>query len=195
MTDYHLKHPIFNCATDIAQIYSPLQKLNITYFGHIQINSSGKLAAMANNPEFADHYFKNKYYNADIHLSDKNLGQYVIWDTIERTKLSAKMHNEAAAFGMQHTFTIIHKNKNSTDYYHFANNSSDKSINQFYVTHIELLKSFIMHFNDKVQKNNVLKSAYHLTFSIDKNAEGYSLKNTEKAVISQNKISEFLNSI
>jgi DNA-binding CsgD family transcriptional regulator len=192
MSNYILQHPGLNYADEIAQICSPLEKLNITYFAHIKINSAGEFSGLSNNPAFTEHYLNNKYYNADIHLAEKKFGDYILWDAMERTKRSEKMHNEAAAFGVQHTFTIIENSKDDTHYYHFANNSDSKSINQFYITHIDILKLYISHFKNSINQAKHLNYAYDHKFNIDNNAEGFSIKDSEILIQNDSSISTFM---
>ena len=106
-------------------------------------------------------------------------GNYVLWDAIERSGQSEKMHIEAAEFGVQHTFTIIEKNNEMTNFYHFANDSSDTKINQVYIANLDLLRVFIQHFNENVAKSSLLSSAYDLKFNIDPLAEGFTTKSDD----------------
>lgn len=189
-------HPALTHANEVRDICRPLEKLNISYFAHVHIDNDGKFSALTNNPGFTQHYLENEYYNADIHLADKNrFGNHVVWDAIERFGKSAKMHSEAAQFGVQHTFTLIDKNDNGQDYYHFANDSACKSINQIYLANIDLLKMFTLHFNENVAQSAALRHAYEMTFGIDPEAEGYSTQFEDRFVIADHSRKEFLNSI
>ena len=162
-------HPSLIYAAEIAEICKGLKHLNITYFAHTKVTAEG-LSAITNNPGFCEHYFKNHYYNFDINQAKKGLiKKYFLWDSIERRGQTAKMHEEAGGFGVKHTFTILEKCGNERNYYHFANNANDNSINQVYLTNIDLLEFFIKHFKDKVN-NSHLSKAYDVKFSID-NAE------------------------
>ncbi len=168
------KHPSLTHSNDIADICKPLHKLGITYFAHVNIDDVGHFSAINNNPGFYTHYMENNYYNADIHLAGKNIiKDYFVWDSVERCGLSAKMHQEAGAFGVKHTFTIVTPGQNGNDYFHFATNQTDKTINQVYLANIDLLNLFIMHFKDKIMQSKHLREAYQLKFSIDENAHGY----------------------
>ena len=168
------KHPAILLSEDIKTICRPLLKLNISYFAHIKITKDGKFSGISNNPGFSEHYLKNRYYNADIHLAKKQMiEKYIIWDLIERTGLSKKMHTEASQFGVQHTFTIVSRNPKHDDYYHFASHVSTPAFNQVYIENIDLLHSFVAFFTDKINSSVTLSEAYNLQFSIDKSAPGY----------------------
>jgi DNA-binding CsgD family transcriptional regulator len=190
------KHPIFHNAGDIADLCRPLLRLNITYFAHIQVDEEGHFSGIANNPRFGEHYLRNRYYNADIHLaSTSTYGKYVLWDTIERKGRSLKMHQEAAEFGVQHTFTIIEKGNGITDCYHFANHANDCSINQIYLANLDLLKLFILHFKEAVRQSSILLSAFDYKFRIDKNAAGFTAHTTMNEQAQQNNRLLFLNDL
>ncbi|HEX2548408.1 MAG TPA: LuxR C-terminal-related transcriptional regulator [Gammaproteobacteria bacterium] len=169
-------HPALTFSQDIIDICKPLLKLNITYFAHTRVNKKNEFAGLSNNPYFTEHYLKNKYYNADIHLAATQHDQSIMWDAIERRGKSLKMHEEAAAFGVQHTFTIIEKKNGITDCYHFANHSSCRSINQTYLTQLHLLKIFIAFFKENIEKSSCLSKAFDLKFKID-HAANYDTKN------------------
>lgn len=174
------KHPAIILSEDIKTICRPLSRLNISYFAHIKVTKNGKFSGISNNPGFSEHYLRNKYYNADIHLAKKQmLEKYIIWDLIERTGLSKKMHTEASQFGVQHTFTIVSRSSKHDDYYHFASHVSTQAFNQVYIENIDLLKSFIAFFTDKMNSCATLSEAYNLQFSIDKAAPGYTFKQND----------------
>lgn len=166
-------HPTIISHADIADICRPLKKLGISYFAHVNIKQ-GKFSAITNNPDFQTHYINNEYYNTDIHTAKSGvITDCFVWDSVERKGKSFKMHQEAAAFGVQHTFTMLEKNQHGDHYYHFATNSADQSINQVYLTNQDLLKLFIMHFNYQVGKSKLLSSAYDMQYEVDEKTDGY----------------------
>lgn len=163
------KHPSLLHAQEIAEICSPLRKLNITYFGHVKIDAGKKFAALGNNPLFTEHYLKNKYYMTDIHMVDeKKFGKFFVWDGIQFTGQSAQMCHEAAEyFDIHNPFTIIQRNSNgSIDYYHFANNSSRKQINQAYLANLDLLNLFILYYKEQIRQSKALMKAYDFTIDV-----------------------------
>lgn len=92
---------------------------------------------------------------------------------VERRGQSAQLHQEAGGFGVQHTFTIRENGLDGDNYYHFATHLPDQSINQVYISNIDLLKLFIMNFKEKINQSKQLKSAYDVRYSLDENAHGY----------------------
>jgi DNA-binding CsgD family transcriptional regulator len=160
-------HPSVVHAHSIKTICKPLEKLGIYYFAHVNI-SQNKFSAINNNPSFIEHYIKNQYYNSDIHMkNDNKFGNYIIWDAVDLCGKSDKMHQEAGKFGIKHTFTIIEKNSSSNDFYHFATHSASCSINQVYLSQLDLLKLFILHYKENIKRSKELASAFEMTFDLD----------------------------
>lgn len=171
-------HPMFTCADELADICNPLNLLGINYFGHVNIDAKKQFTGLNNNPQFAEHYMKNHYYKADIHMAGEALGNYVMWDFIELDGASQQMDSEGKQFGINHTFTMIEKNNDgSTDYYHFANKGSSLSINQVYLANQDLLKAFITHFHEQIKQSKLLSKAYDLKVSSTENLSSYSIEN------------------
>lgn len=189
------EHPILVHANDIADICRPLHHLNITYFCHVRIDNNEKFSAIANNPQFAEHYLKNKYYNADIHMDkDNSLGNMILWDAIPKCGETEELDVVAAAYNVRHTFTLIENNVDSRDYYHFSTHLDDWSINQIYLSNLDLLKKFIHYFKVTMRHSRQLSNAYQWQYGIDDDASGFSIQDnyiTESA----NVRGEFLHSL
>lgn len=192
-----LKHPALHHTQEISNICRPLNQLNISYFAHVRIDNDEKFSAVCSNPNFLEHYLKNQYYNADIHMSGTHkFGSHVIWDAIEYSGQTAKMLKEATEMGHQHIFTIINKNSQGNDFYHFATRpSSSTAINQVYISNIDLLNLFILHFNEQISQSKILSSVYDLTFGIDLQAEGSAAKIDTDLVNLDSKRLEFVRQI
>lgn len=163
-----IHHPSVQNAQDMQDICSPLNLLDISYFCHVRIDKQNNFAALSNNPGFHTHYLNNRYYNADIHLANTNtLGNHILWDLLSCTGETQKMNEEAEAFGIRHTFTIVDKNSQESNYYHFSTNKTDCSVNQNYLRNQDLLKLFILQFKEKVAQSNQLKHAFAINFQLD----------------------------
>ena len=188
-------HPTIQNANEIADICRPLKMLGITYFCHVMIKDN-QFLALANNPAFHRHYLSNKYYNADIHMAQNELSQqFIVWDAIECRGVSRKMDEAAQQFGVKHTFTITEKNPAGNQYYHFATDVTDTSINQVYLTNLEMLKLFIRHFNYNVSKSKELSTGYKLPFGLSEQTADFNL-NTKPQINSTASLhQEFINSL
>jgi DNA-binding CsgD family transcriptional regulator len=161
-------HPMFHHADDLNRICSPLSLIDINYFSHVKITNCNEFSALSLNPEFGRHYLMNHYYNADVNAAKNNeLGKYVIWDNIELAGKSKKLYAESIQLGVDHTFTIVDASASEKNFYHFASNIKGRSINQEYLTHLELLNRFIDYFNEKVAESPILSKAYHFKIAVD----------------------------
>lgn len=168
-------HPCLTYANELSEICKPLYKLDITYFGYAYINKQSEFSVFNNHAHFLEHYLNNHYYNADIHLANLNQSNnYLILDSIELTKQSKIINDDAVKFGIKHIFSIFENDENGTHCYHFANNSKSNAINQFYINNIDLLELFIHYFHDCINSSTHLKKSYEERFIIDDNPFGFS---------------------
>lgn len=161
------KHPGILHAVDMQTICQPLSKLGITYFGHVIINKAAEFSALSNNPRFIDHYFTQRYFNADIHLAKSNtINQFCLWDSVNLAGRSAELYRESADFGVCHTFTLHQPNGDEHEYFHFATSKPNPSINQIYLSNLDLLKRFIWYFKERVNQSKILMKAYQFNYSL-----------------------------
>lgn len=161
-----LTHPIFTQAVDLHELCKPLARLGITYFCKVIIHSNGAFSALTNNPRFAKHYLENQYYNVDIHNAARDTkNQFILWDAIDIFGKSAKMHQEASALGVNHTFTIVKSVGDEKHYYHFAADKPGRQINQIYLTYLDLLEQFTTYFNEQINTDPSLRKFHTMTFS------------------------------
>lgn len=173
------KHPSILHADSISLLCQPLKKLNINYFSHVHVDKAGQFSGMASSAAFSEHYMKNKYYNADIHMAGIELGEYLMSDAVERCGESARLGQMAAEFGVKHCFTIIDKSADGHHFYHFATDLVDETINQVYLSNLDLLKLFIMYFNDKASQSKELSKAFEMKYSIAEDAAGFTVKDNK----------------
>lgn len=192
MLKYITKHPVFTNSQDIADICKPLELLNINYFSHAYIDSKGQFSALSNNPNFAELYIINKFYQADINMCKENLGNLILWDSLDWQGESRRLNEIASTFGIDHTFTICEPNAGGYDYYNFSSNATSNTINQEYLRNLGLLKLFILNFRDKVF-NSSLASAYDFKFKINYDVDVKCISKTANDKIDRDKFLTTLN--
>ena len=168
-------HPSLHNAEELKQICAPLTKLGIVYFSHAHIDETSQLSCLALNPEFFKLYFDKSYYHFDLHKGKKptNTEEFVIWDAVVRKKETQSLDDDFKAFGLGHTFSIIHSQETTTDYYHFATKLENPGMNEKYFRNMDLLKRFISYFKGKVANHKELASAYDLKLGLQKDIGGY----------------------
>lgn len=174
------QHPIFTFTEEISDICKPLRTLDISYFSHVNVNKHAQFSAIGTNPKFTKYYFENELYNNDIASNINELGDHVIWDLMPRCVQTEQMYKEAALFDIRHNFTIIHKEKEETNCYHFSTHINNRAFNQTYLSNIDLLNKFIQHFRGKVNASKHLLSAYDMKFELTEKSrlEDFGFKET-----------------
>ncbi len=175
MNDALFKNPTFTLANDISAICQPLNHLKINTFSHAKVDHNRDFSFICNNPGFIELYFQKRYFNYDIHTDVNRFGRYVIWDDIPRAGKTLEMEFDVMPFGIRHTFTIIEKNQTGVDFYHFSSSVESKTFNQVYLANLDLLHLFINHFKKTTTENKKLSEAYNQKFSVDKEADGFTI--------------------
>ena len=74
------------------------------------------------------------------------------------------MIQDSADFNFKHVFTIIKKQPDFTEFYHFGTHLIESSINQFYVNNLDLLDRFITFFKRSIGQFKSLSKAYEQRF-------------------------------
>lgn len=173
-------HPCFVHASEFKKLCSPLEKIQINYFGYAHLSHEKKLTVMNNHPDFLEHYLQQKYYNADIHLAQlSNKNQYIIVDALELTAQSKLVNEDAKQFGVKHIFTFIECDHRGTHFYHFANQSPSYAINQFYINNLDLLKAFTQYFRAQLQSSEELSRIYEMPLAIDNEIATFSMDSAQ----------------
>lgn len=154
------KHPIFTAAQAISDICKPLRHLNINHFCKVSLDCDANRTWIGTRPEFTTHYLNKKYYEADVHSADSQLGEFFLYDNMIFRGKTRQLVEDAAGFGLKQFFTITEKNNGETNYYHFSTDTS-KNMNPIYLNHYDLLKKFIRFFNDTVRDSKELSAMSH----------------------------------
>jgi hypothetical protein len=145
------KHHSLISSQYIDSICSPaLNSIGITYFNYIKIHhvdSSREL--LTNNAQWIDHFYKNELYKSvgavDIeHLLPKG---YFLWSELNSDDPVYSQGKES--FNIDNGISFVVKRKDVTYLYIFASTRENTQINNFYIRNIDLLKRFILYFNDK----------------------------------------------
>lgn len=171
------KHPTIIHQNDLLEICKPLTKLNIVYFAHVNIDNKNQMSTIGLDPNFFEEYFKNHFQFYDLHQAHlSNYNMHIIWDAIKVTHNThtRKLQEVFSQFNYGHTFTIVRSlEKNFRDYYHFAVKINDDFMNNHYLQITNELYGFINYFNDKIQRNGKLKSAYQIKFDLRNKESGF----------------------
>lgn len=189
-------HPCIASPDDIVGICQPLKKLGITYFGHAVVHADGSISGICNNPEYIHFYFKNKFFNLDLHMDSKvRETDYICWDFMPKLSALKNYYQSANAFHVYHTFSLIKKSLLQTDIYHFATDHFQPSINMFYISHRDLLEQFILYYTEQLNKNATLKTAHTMFMPIEKKIISTALIDSHQPALTEETIHDFLTSI
>ncbi|MCL5070174.1 MAG: helix-turn-helix transcriptional regulator [Actinobacteria bacterium] len=168
------KHPSFHHKEVLDKICNPLAHLDISTFSHLRVSEHNKLSVLCNHPRSLKNYIDKKYYKVDpcvnLPIEQSPLGEYVVWDNVRCKGKTAEMLADSTCLGYRHVFTIIKREPQCVDYYHFGTHLIEPSLHELYINNLELLHQFIMYFNAQVKKSPSLINAYHLTLNEDQKA-------------------------
>ncbi|MFC3909738.1 helix-turn-helix transcriptional regulator [Legionella dresdenensis] len=110
------------------------------------------------------------------------MGDYLIWDAIDCSGKTAQMLADSAAFDFKHVFTLIKKQNEHTNFYHFGTHLTDPAIHQTYINNLDLLDRFITFFNAKVGQSKALSRAYDTILNADQTTSKVELNNRSAAL-------------
>lgn len=185
-------HPALLHAEDIKTLCQPLISLDITYFSHVHVDEMSGLSGFSNHPAFHEHYLKMRYYNADISAAAFDFGNHILWDCMPLKGKSANLYAESIAFGIKHTFTVVHKSSNTTDYFHFATDHANETINHAYLRNLDLLNLFIQSYRCHAYQFDYIKKIHRAKFYIDDNGAQFDLNQNAKSQVNDLKRQQFL---
>lgn len=144
-------HFSLTSSNDVNDIcFSTLNSIGIAYFNYIKIyNKDSSRELLTNNAAWIDHFYKNSLYKSvgtvDIeHLLPKG---YFLWSELNSDDPIYVQGRES--FNIDNGVSFVVKRKDVTYLYIFASTRGNEAINNFYVRNIDLLKRFILYFNDK----------------------------------------------
>jgi hypothetical protein len=182
MSNKIMKHPSLQFFDLLKEICKPLEDIGIDYFSQVRIDKNNNFSSLIRNPKYHTHYLSHHYYNCCIHLVDpKALGDMIVWDLVKTSGNSEQMVRDAAACGASHLFTLVKRNADFCDYFHFATSHADDSINQFYISQRNYLETFILYFLDKVKTAKELSSAWNIKFDIECNQAQFEISQSNMA--------------
>lgn len=152
----------FKYASDISDICSPLNAININNFSYTKIYEDSSRFILTSDPNWHEFFYQELYQDAwHINKSFNDYkSSYCIWDRID-SKTSRKKNNIAIIasrdFNRQHGLTISIKNNHSYEVYSFNSNKTDDNINDIYEYNPDYFYNFLYYFKEKGK--NILKQA------------------------------------
>jgi len=161
ISDVIKKHYFTTAQQDMRNLASPLKQYGITHFAKSSVYGDNHADILttdvkASNIFYDMHCYKN-LFNATI---DDYSDSAFLWDDLASTDNSIKDSFKSIAndINIANGITVIKKNNNVVDFYHFATTRKIHHMNSFYLNNIDLLDSYILYFNDTAK--NLLKASY-----------------------------------
>lgn len=189
-------HPCIASPEDMIGICQPLKKLGITYFGHAIVRADGSTSGVCNKPDYIHFYFKNKFFNLDLHTKDHiRNADHLFWDFVPKLRDVKEHYQSSTAFHLYHTFSLIKAEPMQTHIYHFATDRYQPAMNMFYLYHRDLLEQFIHYYTEQLNKSAILKKAHTMYMPIDKAMVSPSLIDNQQSLLSEETIHDFLQAI
>lgn len=143
-------HYSLSSSSEVSEICdSTLKSLGITYFNYIKVFPNGSRELLTNNALWIDHFYKKALYQnvgaIDVeHLLPKG---YFLWSELDANDAVYSQGRES--FNIDNGISFVIKRDNATLLYIFGSTRNNYAINNFYMRNIDLLKRFILYFNDK----------------------------------------------
>ena len=188
------KHPLFTQAQSLNDICNPLRKFNIDHFCHVHINSQSEMTWLSQDPAFVKNYVAKEYYHTDIHGTNNNLGELILWNNLKYNGKTNTMLQDAVDFHHKQFFTIVEKDLSGTHFYHFATNNDSDFMTQVYLSNIDLLKTFIQYFNHTITHSKDFLNWQDFKLTISETPHDCFMLDGEKNRINQMR-SEFISDI
>jgi DNA-binding CsgD family transcriptional regulator len=152
------KHYSLTTSDVIDTICAPLKQLNITYFSFVRTFEDSSFCVLTCRPDWTEHFLTQKQYHTSTfeqHPNCYNSGS-VLWSCIEDDQARIDARN---FFNISNGITLIEKQHQCCDMYHFASTNESSMIQNFYISNMDVLKKFILYFKDKA--NLLIKEATH----------------------------------
>lgn len=144
---FYKEHITFTSVADIQNLIKPLQDIGITYFTYDKNYDDGTHIRLTTHGQWIESYYRQELYNAAIFEKDLNLFStgYVFWSWLNREPV----YSAAAQHDIDHGITLIQKQTNSCDFYHFGASCKSFLSPDNLVRHLGLLYRFVDFFRDR----------------------------------------------
>jgi DNA-binding CsgD family transcriptional regulator len=146
-------------AEKVDLVCAPLfQHFGMTHFGHIKIFNDGTMFRVANNKKWTRTYFENGYYNDAALYSMQDLSE----DRNHLLLLSGEPQGDhqnvlCKDFNVWNAIAIYEKFSKYNNFWFFATSQENTEAIDFYINKTDLLKKFLLYFQEKLKDelNNI----------------------------------------
>jgi len=156
------RHYCAKSANELRQIVQPLKKYGITYFSYTRLHPNGVDDFLATEPAVQDIFVENKYYQ---HVFVGNIDSYsscvLRWDDLanDNKAITGFMRKMAADLDIANGIIVVEPGNECVEFYYFASTRNNYTIHSFFLSHMEVICSFISYFN--VVAAHIKKESYN----------------------------------
>ncbi len=144
--------PFFQYTQEVSQITKPLAEcVGLQHFSFKRtFKDKGKIY-LFNHPSFYEHWFDNEYYQ--VSNKEEDISQYQdsveLWVSLPDPHRLYEMARQV--FDIGNGLIITRKNENYCDFFFFATDAKNTGMNNFYLTHLDILQKFVDYFYEDTQ--------------------------------------------
>lgn len=153
----------------VDQICQPLKLLGITCFNYTRLYANDSTLQLTNRPLFLKDFYANGLYASGCfeYANQEYLPGYILSSTLDDAAqpvftFAREYHD------IDHVLTISKKNQENWEFYHFGGPRNFVALPGFYLSNIDLLEKFILHFQEKAQKLIIQANKQRIYHSINR---------------------------
>ena len=145
---------IIKYANQIRKVTQPLQEhFGIGYFTYHRIDNTGKYTVLVDRPDWAEYYVSEKIFLNDPYLRHPSVyqsGMALIDQHGSKEYKELVLEAGKKVLSMDLGATLIQKNEEYVEFFGFAANKKTSCLENLYLNHPQLLKSFALHFKSQL---------------------------------------------
>lgn len=147
-------HPAIMFASQVAEICKPLSKVDIDFFSHVRTFEDGSISILCNRPDISIACAESQLYHNARYTKPPRFytSGYYIWNNDNRTDKEEEHSALLRKHGISNGLTIIRREAEYCDFFHFASSPNNSHINNFYVNNLEAFGKFADFFLEKAHQ-------------------------------------------
>jgi DNA-binding CsgD family transcriptional regulator len=131
------------------------ERFQIQYFTYHRIDRTGKYTVLVDRPDWAEHYVEEKFYLEDPYLRHPDFyqpGFCLIENHGSEEHKQRVLKDGKELFNLDQGVILIEKNRDSSvEFFGFSGNKASSSLDQLYLNHPWVLKSFARYFKKELK--------------------------------------------
>lgn len=147
---FYKNHVTFSSVADITEITKPLKSIGLSYFTFDRTYEDGSHLRLTNAGKWIESYYRTELYKQAIFEKDPRLfcNGFVFWSWLKREPI----YSAASEHNIDHGLTIIERNKQYADFFHFGTTLDNFISQETLISHINFLHRFVAYFKQETHK-------------------------------------------